>query len=291
MIQVEFYECLQLVYLLPKDAIKVFVQHEIRFVRNQNELDLFKEKTPDDEYRFLVRKDFELSLLSHYDKIIALTETDKQIMLSEKPGLDIYVSPAIVSKQLQETTTFKTAKDFVFIGNGLHFPNADGVMWFCESIVPLLIRKGKMQKLYIVGEWGKGIQKQIKDIYPEACFTGFVDDLTSFISGKISIIPIRIGSGMRMKILDSVVASSPIVTTSKGCEGLPVTNEKNCLIADSPEEFAEALERLVDHPQKQEEIAANAQQGFATVFDFESQIQRRLDFYARFAHHNKNAKS
>lgn len=277
-IQIEFYECLQLVYLLPPEPKKIFIQHEIRFVRNKNELDLFLDKHPSDEFRYQFLKDMELKALSHYNKIVALTEVDKQVMLKEDKNLNIYVSPAIVSTQNFLPAAEEPTSELVYIGGGFHFPNADGIMWFCKEIDPLLKKAGCNPTINIVGNWNKEIQEKLLKIKPNLHFTGFVDDLGAYINGKISIIPLRIGSGMRMKILDSISSGSPIITTSKGYEGLPLTPNE-CMIVDSPEEFATAIIELLANKELQKQLVNNAQQKFSNIFNFEEMRSKRLALY------------
>lgn len=285
-IQIEFYECLPLVYILPKTAIKVFVQHEIRFIRNENEMDLFIKQEPNDLYRLQTQKEIELSALSHYDAIIALTEEDKKIMLRERPSLNIYVSPAIIS--LPEVhTVFTPANELVFVGSGSHFPNTDGLIWFCKEVLPILQKEGNTINLNIVGNWNKETQTLIKNISPNIHFTGFIDNLFEFLSGKISIVPIRIGSGMRMKILDSIMAFSPIVTTSKGCEGLPLFHERNCLIADNPEEFAHATQKLINDINLQKQFAETISTDFTRDFQINTLLDRRMAFYEMIRSRNR----
>ncbi len=283
LIQIEFYECLTLVYLLPQEVKKVFVQHEIRYVRNQNAMNLFREITANDILQFNLQKGLEQQALACYDKIIALTETDRQIMLRNNPALDIYVSPAAV-KMPQKAIQYRQAgMELVFIGNGTHFPNADGLMWFCKEVLPLLSKEGFRPKLNVTGEWNKETQQMLQAIAPDISFTGFVEDLPAFVNGKISIVPIRIGSGMRMKILDSIFAASPVVTTSKGCEGLPLEHEKDCYIADSPQQFAQAVASLLSQPDIQEKFANHSLQKFTGRFNTAEMQKRRLALYELMA--------
>ena len=115
---------------------------------------------------------------------------------------------------------------------------------------------------------------------PTLQFTGFIDDLSTFVNGKISIVPIRIGSGMRIKLLDSVWAASPIVTTSKGCEGLPFANEKNCLIADSAQDFANAImQMLANKDDLQKNLVETASDTISGSIDTAQLIEQRMKFY------------
>jgi len=278
-IQTEFYEHLPLVHYLPEDVYKVFVQHEIRFVRNSNELSLFQKPTVHDYYRLNMLKDLEIQMLSHYDKVVALTETDKEIMLKENPNLDIYVSPAVVTCIESADAEFKTAQELVFVGGGDHFPNADAIIWFCKEVHPILKDKGLNIKLNIVGKWGNDIKQIIREILPSVNFTGFVEDLTNYLNGRISIVPIRIGSGMRMKILDSIHASSPVITTSKGCEGLPFCDGIDYLVANTASDFATSIEALLKDDNLQESLTKNAQNRAHSIMSNRGLTERRIALY------------
>jgi glycosyltransferase involved in cell wall biosynthesis len=151
--------------------------------------------------------------------------------------------------------------------------------WFSTEVVKALRARGRMPKLYISGVWNDDIKASVTSAYPEAVFTGFVDDLSAFLNGKISIVPIRIGSGMRMKIIDSISASSPLVTTSKGCEGLPCSDNDNCLIADTADTFADAIIRMSDDEKLQEQCARKAISTLRTTLDAEKLLRLRMEFY------------
>lgn len=281
-IQVEFFESVPLIYLLPENTTNVFVHHEIRFVRTDNILKVLHENTVNDILQRNMLKDLELKALSRYDKIIVLTETDKQILLQENPDLDVYVSPPVVKFTNDNCLKLgNPSNELVFIGGGWHFPNVDGVLWFCREIMPVLLSKIDNIKLNIVGKWPDNHKERVKKICPQVNFLGFVDDLNAYINGKISIVPIRIGSGMRMKILDSIVSGSPIVTTAKGMEGLPLNNGEDCYITDLAEEFANAIVTLIKNPELQNRFVENVQNKFGRIYDFKDLQQQRVDFYSQ----------
>lgn len=279
-IQIEFYEYLPLVHLLPKEVKKLFVHHEVRFIRNENELQLFSSLQPTDLILFQREKAFELSCLSAYDAVITLTETDKSILSQYLPQKNIFVSPAVINIASFEQIPFKPATELVFIGSGDHFPNADAMVWFCKEVVPALRSKmERIPQLNIVGMWRKDIAQNILSIFPLAKFTGYIEDLPSFLNGKISVVPVRIGSGMRIKILDSVFASAPLVTTTKGCEGLPMVSRENCLIADDPEGFADAIVEMLTDKNLQEKLSNSASLARTGMLNKEELIEKRLSVY------------
>lgn len=279
-IQVEFYDYLRMVHLFPKNVKTVFIHHELRFVRNENELSLFKQQLPEDKLLFEKEKALELSDLAHFDAVVTLTEIDKQILSNYLPADRIFVSPAITQSVSYEHKAFQPATELVFVGSGDHFPNADAMVWFCKEVLPIIRKKLPMApKVNIIGHWDKNLMLSLSKLGPEINFPGFVDDLQSFVNGKISIVPIRIGSGMRMKILDSIFAAAPIVTSSKGCEGLPMIDNENCLLADDKEAFANAVVRMLSDVALQERLAMKAQHSKTSMLNEQELFEKRIHVY------------
>lgn len=285
LIQVEFFEYLPLIYVLPSNVQTVFVHHELRYVRVENEMSLWGNVSAFDKMLYGKQKDAEISMLSKYNHIIVLTETDKALLAESLPEKHIYVSPALTNAGKEGAQkSFLPCRDLVFVGGGDHFPNADGVLWFCTEVVPELKKMGEMPNLYVVGKWGNSIKKIIQYIYPDVQFMGFVDDLGDFINGKISVVPIRIGSGMRMKILDTISAKAPLVTTSKGCEGLPFVDGKDCLISDSATDFAKNINRLVNDVKLQECTVESSSNKLHSILDSKKLLATRMAFYDMIAY-------
>ena len=125
-VQVEFNGLIDLCYYLPDDVVKVFVHHEIGFVRRENELSLLESPAFEDLAHYRQEKDMEISALRRYDHIVTLTDTDKTILSGYIPEDRIYVSPAVV-KQEKSRPFRECGREFVFVGGSDHFPNYDGM--------------------------------------------------------------------------------------------------------------------------------------------------------------------
>lgn len=277
-VQMEFFDFINIAYFLPDNIKKVLVHHELRFVRIENEVALFPDKRVEDEAMMKYVKDLELSALRHFDDIIVLTENDKQLLTPLLPGTKVHCSPAAIpeSKALE----FRPCgKEFVFVGAMSHNPNLDGVLWLAHSVVPELRKQLSGFKINIVGNWDKKFKKIISGACPEISFAGFVEDLGSYLNGKISIVPIRIGSGMRMKILDAINSMSPFVTTSKGVEGQNFADGKECLISDSAEDFAKAMAEIAGNETLQKEFTRAAQLKLKNMYDSAEILARRMEVY------------
>lgn len=281
-IQVEFFEFLPLIYLFPPEPKKIFVHHELRYIRNANEIPLFKEETQADWLVYQVAKEQEISTLRKYDYILTLTEVDAKL-LSTIIGQQshILVSPAAILKDCTDILNkFKPATNrLTFVGSEHHFPNLDGMIWFCNEVAPFLREQNFSFTIELIGKWkAKNILPYIHDT-PELKIVGFVEDLGEAMQGSISIIPIRIGSGMRMKILDTIMAPAPFVTTNKGAEGIDLRNGTDCYIADTPQAFAKYIIKLCNEIELQKEMITNAFQRLEQIYVPQQMIEKRCAIY------------
>jgi glycosyltransferase involved in cell wall biosynthesis len=272
LIEVDFYPYLSIVNYLPKDIKHVFVQHEIRYVRNQRLLAPLQLTTTEQQY-FEFLKQQELENLNKYDHVITLTDTDKRIMQEDGVTTPISVSPAAVNSPLLPFEGWNGK--LTFIGGYNHIPNQEGIEWFLEKVLPLL-QQDSIKGIEVVGS---GWPQHYNSIHPKVHFTGFADNLAKAVHGSLLIVPILTGSGMRMKILDAAAMGVPFVTTSVGVEGLMFKDGESCVIADTPNTFAQAINMLVANTEKMGTLAANAQQIFKQHYSIEVLAKVRNAIY------------
>jgi glycosyltransferase involved in cell wall biosynthesis len=111
--------------------------------------------------------------------------------------------------------------------------------------------------------------------------TGYLDDIRPRVAcSSVCVVPMTVGGGTRLKILEAMALGTPVVSTNKGAEGLGVTTEENILIADEPTEFANAILRLLDDPALQAKLAANGQELVREKYGWD-QIGEKLDRFLR----------
>ena len=280
-VQVEFYPLISLGYLLPGDVQTVFVHHELRYVRNENEMTFLDKVTDEERMLYRIGKDFEHSALQTYKHVIALTEVDRQMLIDFVGGGEkIYVSPAVVKiADACDKQVVPTASRLTFVGNEGHYPNLNAVVWFCQEIAPCLRSQGFHFTFQVIGPWRSSYIKELQAACPEMELVGYVEDLHSFLNGSIVLVPIRIGSGMRMKILDAVSSKAPFVTTTKGVEGIDFRHEEECLKADSVYEFASAVIRLAGDKDLQVKLASQALGKLQKLYNPQEMLDRRLAIY------------
>lgn len=273
LVQVEFFPSLPLASFLPRDVRKVFVHHELRFVRNERYLQSLH-LTPSEQQWEQQVKAKEIEDLKQYDAIITLSEQDKRTL--EREGINrvpIHVSPAAINATLRTYTSWNGR--IIFIGGHAHIPNKEGLDWFAQKVLPLLGGQQMGQQVEIIGGgWPEAYTERygIKRL-------GFVERLADVASDTIEIVPILTGSGMRMKILEAAAMSIPFITTTVGVEGLAFKNEEDCLVADTPEDFARGLERLTRDEALRKRLADHAHSVFLNNYSAEQLARVRDDVY------------
>lgn len=143
----------------------------------------------------------------------------------------------------------------IFSGALTYEPNYEAMVWFLQDVYPIIRAQHPDVSLLITG------QPVDRPLPParNVTLTGFVDDVRPLIAGAaVSIAPIWTGAGTRLKILEAMALHTPVVSTSKGAEGLDVTHNKNILLADTPQAFAQAVLSLLDQESRCHDLAEEA---------------------------------
>ena len=270
LVEIEFMPVIKLVNAIPNDIKKIFIHHELQFVK----FDRFQNSLAQDPYNaFLLklRKQEEISSLNEYDNVVTLTETDKEIL--EKNGVTrpIKVSPLFIPADKGYPEIKISYNSLVFIGGAKHLPNAEGLDWYLKKVHPIVVKSVPDYRLYVVGSGWNAMSSNSNIIYQ-----GFVEDLSSFLPGKLMIVPLMTGSGMRMKILESVNNSIPFVSTSVGAEGMEFSDGENCFIKDTPEEFANSILRLWNDEVLQKSFIILARKHYEATFSRDALGEKRL---------------
>ena len=161
----------------------------------------------------------------------------------------------------------------IFTGPFSYPVNYWSILWFLDNVYPHIREEVPEVSLAITGD------PDSKTVPPNAGVrqTGFVDDVRPLIASSwASIVPLQSGGGTRLKILEAMALRTPVVTTSKGAEGLNVKNGETVLIADEPREFATAVVRLLKNRDLRDQLADNAYQLVSKHYDWAGVMPRFL---------------
>ena len=276
-VQCEMLEMSPVVFALPQQVKKIFVEHEIGFVRKQLCLDVKGDKSALGAVQLGMNKSLEVELLNKFDVVVTLSSIDTNKLIEAGVTTKIHTSFAIVNSSIRKSISSHFSNTLVFIGPEWHPSNKAGLLWFLENCWDMLMSSGQYE-LNVIGNWRPETAKEIESKYSGVHFLGFVKDLTSVMQNTIMIVPITIGSGIRMKILEACSFGIPFVSTSVGMEGLPFTTEKDCLIADTPEMFVQSIISLKDD-NKRKMIIDSAQSIVQSYYSLNSLALNRMLCY------------
>jgi len=229
---------------------------------------------------WLMMIDYELKACRRFDKIITLTEADREELLSFEPELDIGVVPmAVDSAYFTPQDIPEEPNSLVFTGYFRHYPNVHGIMRFCREILPLIRRDIPETKLFIVGSSPTDEIIRLGEI-DNVVVTGWVEDLKPYIArSSVYVAPLWLGTGMRVKILEAWGMAKPVVTTSVGSRGIDCTPGEDILIADDPQEFAAQTVRLLRDKALREKLGRNGRKQVEAKYDWEIIIQQVEEMY------------
>ncbi|HEX9005811.1 MAG TPA: glycosyltransferase, partial [Bacteroidota bacterium] len=166
----------------------------------------------------------------------------------------------------------------IFTGNMSYYPNADGAKFLAERIFPLIKRRAPQAKLYIVGQQPPAsVRALARD---DVTVTGFVKDLRAeYGRSAVAVSPIRFGAGTLNKILEPLAMGVPVVATSHGVSGLELQPGSEILVADTPEQFADHVVRLLTDEVARERIATAATDRIRSRFNWDAVGRSLLETY------------
>ncbi|MGD8805475.1 MAG: glycosyltransferase [Chloroflexota bacterium] len=211
---------------------------------------------------------YERQICNHVDHVVAVSDKDGRLL--RDLGLTTPVSVIPNSIDIQEYVPDEQELqryDLLFIGKMDYRPNVDAVQWFAQEVWPLLkaqrpditwaiVGKNPHPRLAYLGE-EKGI-----------ALTGRVDKVQPYLFGcLICVMPFRVGSGTRLKLIEAMASGRAVVSTTVGAEGFDLRPGEHLLLADDPAAFAEAILNLLADPQRRHELGVAAQR-FASQYDW-----------------------
>ena len=231
------------------DAVSLYLKRFQKLTKNPFlKLFLLIEKNRMYKYEKIIQK---------YDRAFVCSEIDKEYLLSRNPKLKInLVYNGIELENYKTKKHIKRLNSIIFTGNMSYYPNSDAVEYFVKEIFPQILLKVPSAKFYIVGQ--NPSSKIIKMKSQNIIVTGFVKDICSeYLKSDIAVSPIRYGAGTLTKILESTSLGIPVIATPIGSLGLNLQHNKEILIANSKEEFADYVVKLLNSKKERERIGNN----------------------------------
>jgi glycosyltransferase involved in cell wall biosynthesis len=214
---------------------------------------------------------------------VVVSQTDADSIQAIAPGCTVSVVPNGVD--VDEFQPAPGSNDrIVYVGGTTWFPNLDALDHFCEDILPRLrAARPAVTRIQWVGFATPEQQRYYRERF-DVELTGYVPDVRPYMRESIcSVVPLRVGGGTRIKILNAWAMGNAVVSTSIGCEGLDTRDGDNILIADNPDAFAGAVLRVLDDPSLRELLGARGRATAEQVYGWDVIGAGMADAYLRAA--------
>ncbi|ELP53085.1 glycosyl transferase 2 family protein [Microcystis aeruginosa TAIHU98] len=230
---------------------------DLHFLRLKRQKDYLDPNYQNTSWSWETYQKLELNYANQAEATVVVTEDEKQV-LSSLGVKNVWVIPNIHEEiSLSEKVAFDQRSGLVFIGSYNHPPNIDAVKWLCLEIMPLVWAS---RPDITVNLLGSNLKDEVKELASDqVVVTGYVPEVEPYFQkSRIFVAPLRFGAGMKGKIGQSLSLGLPTITTRIGAEGMGLIDHQDVLIADTAEEFAQAVIELYDNRELWQKLADNS---------------------------------
>jgi glycosyltransferase involved in cell wall biosynthesis len=222
---------------------------------------------------------FERGIMRHVQVVVALTRRDRDALVrlnGRTPITCIPLGTEIPAHPLDPCG--EVPPNLTFVGNFAHPPNVDAATRLIDSILPRVQAQFRDLTLYIVGDHAP-VQLQ-RRAGPHVQVTGRVPDVTPYLDrAAIVPVPLRLGGGMRVKVLEALAAGKAVVASPLAVAGLDVVHGQQVLLAETDEQFRAAIVQLLADPQRRVQLARQARAWACANLQWESHVRAYEDLY------------
>jgi sugar transferase (PEP-CTERM/EpsH1 system associated) len=232
---------------------------------------------------------YEAHICRRADHVLAVSDADASALRKLTHNqLDVTVIPnGIDTRAYQPTSSEADAPTLVFTGTMDFRPNVDAVLWFARQVLPHISAAVPDVRFIIVGQRPHRRLDPLRE-NPAVTLTGWVEDPRPYIAeATVYVAPLRMGGGTRLKLLEAMSMSKPMVATRLGAEGYPVTDGRELLLADTPTDFAAAVVSLLQAPARRTELGQVARAFVERRYDWRVIVPQVEAVYSAHLKHVK----
>jgi len=206
-----------------------------------------------------------------FDRVLAVSAEDRSDLaaaLGSDQPIDV-VPIAIDCEELRPIARRADADRIVHVGTMYWPPNADGLLWFLREVLPLVRADHPGAAVDLIGARPPAAIAKVAARAEAVTLHGYVPDLAPLLARAAAVIvPVRAGSGVRVRILEGLARGLPLVATAAACQGLDFRHGRDLLIADTPADFAAAVSRLLADGSLAAALGASGRTAAAALYDY-----------------------
>jgi glycosyltransferase involved in cell wall biosynthesis len=208
-----------------------------------------------------------IGLLQEYQACSVVTDQERKLIAQTAPEFQaVEVIPNFINlADYSEVSPTPQRNSLIFTGPFRYYANHDAMVWFLKEVYPIIQAQVPEVSLTITGDHADLPLPPAENVR----LTGRIEDVRPLLASSwVSLAPLRVGGGSRLKILEAMALGAPVVSTSKGAEGLEVTDGQHLLIGDTAETFAQQVIRLLKDNQVRQEIIERARQRVEETYNW-----------------------
>jgi glycosyltransferase involved in cell wall biosynthesis len=226
---------------------------------------------------------YESRVYPQFQAVAAMSSEDAAVIQQRAPAASVVVLPnGVDTAHFLPGEIRPQPRNLIFVGSPTHAPNLDAACWLLSEIWPELRRRRPDLRLTLVNLDHPQVRKLQQ---PGVEISGRLPDLRSvYQQADIAIVPLRAGSGTRLKILEAFAAGLPVVSTPLGHEGLEVIPGRHLLSAAGGPAFVQAIEALLDDAELRRNLAATARGLVVSHYDWEIILDQHDTIYRQLCH-------
>lgn len=227
-------------------------------------------------------REFECAAVGRAELVLACSDSDAMQLRALAGGCDVEVIANGVDLEGNQPAPTPPAHParLVFVGQMGWFPNRDGVDWFLRDVFPRILAARPDAQFVLVGKPGDLAVPET--VAGSVTLAGFVDDLQPWVhDAAVYVVPLRAGSGTRLKVLEAMALGKAIVTTCIGSEGIALEDGESAVFADDEAAFADAVVALIGDPQRVADLGAKARVVAEAQYGWEAIGRKLLQRYDR----------
>ncbi|HEY0083494.1 MAG TPA: glycosyltransferase, partial [Pyrinomonadaceae bacterium] len=215
---------------------------------------------------------YERAACRRFDHVVAVSQEDRETMERAYGLKSVSDVPTGVDTEFfrPRGTEARDPHNLVFTGSMDWLPNEDAIQFFTKEIMPLVRARVPAATLTVVGRNPYQSLVELGRRDSSIIVTGRVEDVRPYMERAAAyIVPIRVGGGTRLKIYEAMAMEKPIISTTIGAEGLPLTNGRELLLADTAQTFADAVVRVLTDEAQARELGARAAEAVRARFSWD----------------------
>ncbi len=230
-----------------------------------------------------VLRRYELAAFRAAARTVVCSEPERASLLALDPSLAVEVVPNGVDLDPAPRGVAPSGAgfDLVFVGDMRYGPNVDGALYFAREVLPRIRVQEPRARFVVVGKEPPRSLRELSALRPEIVVTGYVRDVREpVLAARAALVPLRYGSGTRLKVLEAFALERPLVATRLGAEGIEARDGQHLLLADTPDELARAVLRVFAEPELGARLAAAARALVERDYAWPALAERMADVLA-----------